>query len=144
MISDWDAKKHAGKKNVLPGSGSQVAICEWLMDHARKDGPYIAQVPMSGPSPGTSVLECSESSKTQRQESHAFPLSFVLKKRISKAIILFYSYGCFAWIFVCVPCGSLVPEGSRRGCEMPDTRRTNSYELLCAFWESNSGPLQDQ
>lgn len=57
---------------------------------------------------------------------------------------LFYSYncGCFAYVYVCVPCACLVLDEARRGC--PETEGTEGYEPLCGCWESDQGHLEEQ
>lgn len=66
-------------------------------------------------------------------------LFYVLKKKKTLKC-LFYVYVC-AFMSLCVPCtGRNQPEGGT-GCPHPRAGITGGYELPCACWESNLGPL---
>ena len=55
-------------------------------------------------------------------------LAFILSFFLDLLILLFYVYGCFAWISVFVPCMSLVPENVRRNVGYSGTRLTDNCE----------------
>ena len=57
--------------------------------------------------------------------------------------ILFYVYGCFACMHVCVPCAF---SAHRSGKRASDTlgMKSEDCELSCGYWELNLGPLKNQ
>lgn len=56
---------------------------------------------------------------------------------------MFYVYGCFVCMSVCVPHACLVLE-VRRGRETPGAVVTAGCEPLCGCWESNPSPQGEQ
>lgn len=47
-------------------------------------------------------------------------------------------------MYVCVPCESNSHlQNPEKGVTFPETGMTDSCELPCGFWKSNSGPLEE-
>lgn len=54
--------------------------------------------------------------------------------------IYFHEYWCLACFYICAPGACL----TRKGCQIPSDRITDSCELLCGCWDSSLGPLEKQ
>lgn len=54
-----------------------------------------------------------------------------------------FVYGSFACMYVYSLLVCCAQEASRV-CHSPWTLSADGYELLCGFWESNPGPLEEQ
>ena len=57
--------------------------------------------------------------------------------------ILFYVYGCFACMHVCVPCAFSAHRSGKRASDTLGMKSDNC-ELSCGYWELNLGPLNNQ
>jgi hypothetical protein len=57
----------------------------------------------------------------------------------------FYAHGCFACMYVCVPCVCLVPvKVARRDVRSPGAGVSGSCEPSRGCWEPRCDPLQEQ
>ena len=58
-------------------------------------------------------------------------------------MFLFYVYGWFAHMWVCMSFEYLVLPEARRGMRFPASGVTDDCELLCGHWELNSGAVEE-
>lgn len=69
---------------------------------------------------------------------------FVLPYCFLFLLKIIYMYGCFAYTYVCVLCGCLVPAWARQDVRSRGTIVSDGCELPCGGWELKLGPLEEQ
>ena len=68
---------------------------------------------------------------------------YKMKIRGKGLFLTFYLCGCFVYMYVCVPCGFNVYEDQKRTLDL-ELELEGSFEVPCAYWELNLGPLEEQ
>jgi hypothetical protein len=62
--------------------------------------------------------------------------------RSKECILLFYMWGCLAFVCICVPLTCLMGSEARREHLTPEIKVTNNCKPLCGCWVSHPGPLE--